>query len=760
MRYNIEKEVWVNDDDPDLVPIHVDILDTIQRIYKSYNLPPPKTYPDPTKVPGFDLPKKKQVFKQLEIPRKLILLEKKLRARPKRKSESFIFREVTIMNNFWGELDKKRDEYKEEIRWLRLVWSYRLLGYWCWINGVMTWMPGNSFYYLNFWKIDAHNLPEYRDRDRRWWIAQAYILHETRTFANIDTATGKPVDPETGYPVKGGKRIIFKMKELFHRVFFGSNNAKSRRVGDTTKAQCESEEFASRTLEARIGIQGKDDKNAAHVFKNHLVLPFKKKPIFLKPLFDQLDPKNEYNFDSSDPELGLGTILDYATSSDRSAYDGFKLQRYHGDEPGKVKLEDISKRHSVVKECLRLGSDINGFMKYTTTVDEMNRRGGQMYLTLTQDSHWHMRNELGQTSSGLVNTFFKAYDGLEGFVGKYGESIIDEPTPEQRKHIRKDYGAREHLLRIRREKERKKDSVGLAEEKRKYPFTFRECFTPPPRNVFFNMEVLGKRISNLQVEPEWIQGRFDWTNGMGSQVEFVEDPTGPFFLSKTFKRGETNRYYMDEGVHYPQGPIKHIIGADAFRVDKTESGGMSNGGIACLWMHDEEIDPKTKPIKEWISNRFIATYNFRPETTDEYAEDVLKLAIYMNAVVWPESNIDLINKKFTDWGYWGYLLYDIDPVSGLPKKNPGWFTGVGNAKGEIFNAVRDYIQFHGWRCRHVDFLTECYTIPDKDKMTDFDLFTAGGGALKGVEAFRRNQYKYNDQEMEPEVGDMLPSYEY
>ena len=33
-------------------------------------------------------------------------------------------------------------------------------------------------------------------------------------------------------------------------------------------------------------------------------------------------------------------------------------------------------------------------------------------------------DENGQTISGLANLFFSAEDGLEGFIGRYGESII------------------------------------------------------------------------------------------------------------------------------------------------------------------------------------------------------------------------------------------------------------------------------------------------------------------------------------------------
>jgi len=219
-----------------------------------------------------------------------------------------------------------------------------------------------------------------------------------------------------------GERWIVPDERDGRRVLFGGNNPKSRRVGDTSKAQCINGELVTRTKNVHHGIQGKDDDNARNVFNHHFVEPYKKIHIWFKPLAEALNPVTEMIFDFEDPELGLISKVDFATSADRQAYDGYQLGFYHRDEPGKMKNEDIRASHKVVKQCCALGPDIIAFMIYTTTVEEMDRRGGENYLKITMDSHWNQRDDNGQTLSGLINIFFPAYDGLQGYIGPWGKA--------------------------------------------------------------------------------------------------------------------------------------------------------------------------------------------------------------------------------------------------------------------------------------------------------------------------------------------------
>lgn len=714
--------------DPNLTPIKVDLLDLIDRIYKMNHRTPPGRFPHRHKIIGYDLPRKEQKFTPEEYPRKLKMLEARIRKRPKKTRETKIRRELDTIELFWETLNNERDKYKEEIKWIRKVWHYRIYGYWCYINSKPTYIPGPHWFYLNFWYL-RNRLPEYRDRDRRWWLAQLLAATETRTFAKANDR-GKAIPEPDG---------DFEMTDTGRLICYGTNNPKSRRVGDTSKTQCDHFEIGSRSIDCHVGIQGKDDDNARNVFGTHLVSPFKKLPIIFKPVFNQLDPHNELIFDDEDPTFGLITRFDFATTSDRSAYDGYQLLRYHRDEPGKVKNEDILKSHIVVKNCLSLGDEIIGQTKYTTTVDEMNRRGGENFLKLTMDSMWDERNANGQTESGLWNIFFPAYDGLQGFVGPYGESVIDTPNEEQAKFIGKKNGAREFLQNKRDSLKRKKKIEQLSEEKRLYPMEFKECFTPPAANVFFRMDILEERINQLNFKKETRRGDFYWIDKANHIVGWEDydyereddgEAHGLFELSHFPPENETNQFYLDDGVYHPK-KVRGVICGDAFRLEKTEGGRMSDGGICGFKLRDEELDPNTKPVKDWQTHRFVLDYRYRAETPTEFAEHVLMACIYLGWPVYPENNLTLIQEKFIEWGFGGFLLFDIDPLTGDEKKNAGFFSGSQTVP-ELFNLMREYVKYHGRREKHKRILSECLQIPSRDKMTDFDVFTAASGCLKAV----------------------------
>lgn len=719
------KTVKINEEDPILTTIEVDILDLIQRTYKLFNSESPTKLPKFRNIDFYTFKRQNQYWRPFSTPEKLLLLEKKHRAKPLKKGDSFISRELGILNTFWKELDDNEDFYENEIKWLRKMWFHRLYGYWMFNNGVPTYIPGPHFFYLQAWTLVDGNKPKYRERDRLWYIAQMNALTETRTFAKLDDK-GKAIPEPDG---------SFKMTDLERRVLVGTNNPKSRRVGDTTKAQSFNGEFATRTMDAHIGIQGKDDKNARNVFSRHFSKPFKRLPIYWKPLFKQLDPQGEHYFDSDDPTIGLETRVDFATSADRSNYDGYQLARYHRDEPGKVKYEDVNKAHKVILQCLALGIEIIGFMIYTTTVDEMNRRGGENFLKLAMNSMWDERDSNGWTKSGLINIFFPAYYNLQGFIDKYGMPIIDKPTPEQQKYIKNKIGAKQFLINKRKSLERAGDMEGLNEEKRLYPFTFKECFTPPAGNVYFRTDIIDERINEVEFNPQLMprSGYFDWVNGPFSTVRWIDDPNGHFWNSYVLEENQTNKFVKIKDIYYPSNPEKGVIGADAFRVERTEGGKMSDGGIAAFLRHDPLIDPHDVEVKKWITNRFILTYRYRPETTELYAMDVLMAALYYGFLVYPESNVDVIDKRFKEWGYGGLLLYDFNPKTKKKKENPGFYT-QDNVKTKLFNLLRTYIALHGRRDRHPDLLREILDIPSKEAMTKYDLFTAAGGALLGVES--------------------------
>ena len=734
-KYN-DQILVLNNDDNDLFPIKVDLLDVIRRTYREYGLAEPKKFPEFKLIDGYGKNPEDQVFERQETPPKLVALEERLRKHLKRERKiSNIKKELLLIDMFWEELDEKQSEYKKELAWLRKMVYHRIFGYWFFCNGIATYITGDHFFFLNWWYLDDI-LPEYRDRDRRVYIGEMFAELDTTTFKNIDPVTRKPIPNENGE---------YEMIDLGYRVCLGANRPKARRVGDTSKIQAKGANRVTLHGDFHFGSQGRDESHALKIFRENFVNPFIKLPVFFKPQWDSqlgVRPKEHFLFDSEDGGLPYHTRVTHALTASAENYNGDKLHLYHRDEAGNTAGENVNDGHKIIKHCLMLGSKIIGFADYTTTVQSVSERSaGENYFKLCMDSQYEIRNENGQTSSGMYNLFTRGEDGKEGNVGKYGESIIGTPTPEQARFIGRSYGAKQEIENEVKEYKRKKDWEGLAIYQRQYPQCFRDCFSPPARSQFFNQELLRTRVQYLNFSArEELPRRGDFVRKSfpDGEVIFIDNPDGRFYLSidmegmmgKYGKNYKPSQRYQEDGNWLPVNPIIFVASTDTFGQDKT-LGRASNGGGAVRWLRDKSVDPDTKDISQWLSQRPVCTYNFRPDTVEEYSEDMLMMCEYFNAMCYPERNktntIDYFRAKKRE----GYLLYDFDPLTLKRASIPGWWHGgQSNDKAlKVFNLFRDDISKNGKRWTHTDLITECLSIVDPKDMTNYDLFTAYGGCL-------------------------------
>jgi hypothetical protein len=183
---------------------------------------------------------------------------------------------------------------------------------------------------------------------------------------------------------------------------------------------------------------------------------------------------------------------------------------------------------------------------------------------------------------------------------------------------------------------------------------------------------------------------------------------------------------------------------------------MSNGGGCQFMLRDKSIDPDTKDISEWITHDIVATYTYRPQTTDEYAEDMLTACVYYGSLAYPEVNLALIIEHFTKRKHAGYLKYGIDKATGKYRKTAG-FSSLGDSKADLFNGIVDYLQKHCHRVKHKSFLMEAKKIKGLDDMKNFDLFTAVGGALLGVQQVIYKDSIKEDRDEVIDISSFFPS---
>ena len=720
-------EQWYHLGDPDLVPF-------------SIPLPNP---PEERFIDYYNLPKDEQYWRPPSLPRRLRELQKSNKS-------------IKAINDF---LRKNQGEYAMEIEFVRREWERRNNGYWLYINGVATWMPGWHYFYCGYWELDV-GLPRYLDRDRKFFVFADYAYKTTKTIDG---------------------------KEYERRVCMGFNYPKHRREGATYRAAEINYEINSKRFNSHGGIQSMDGKSGKRTFREKYVQPWKRLPFFFKPLYSgTTDPKEQMVFDVpaqhitkegsiAVPEVGLQSFIDFADSASRSWYDGDKLHFYHDDETGKTKEEDVYIRQQVVSKCLTQDQRINihGFYISTSTVGQMASGGGRNYYDLCQDSWQHDYDPItGQTKTGLWNLFMPAYEGNMMFIDKFGNSIVDDPDEETVsnwaqpiKGLDGTYiGSKTYLDGMfssmltgmeAREVER------YNEELRQSPTKWRNCWGGAGSGNGLNIIKIGVRLEDLRMMPNAMRTvNMAWKDGV---VVLVDDPNGRYNVSLILPPEETNRKVMrsvetDEGLQnwwYPEVRGRFTASADPYKFRKVNAHRESKGGGCVYWERDFNLDPPDKPMQQWESGRFVCTYLHRPATPEEYIDDMLKMCVYYGADMFPEINIPTVWDHFVVSGYGGYLKYEKDSV-GRWMKTPGWYNS-GNKPQALWNVVQSYIEMNCHREMHSDFLSQCFTIRGVDELTDYDLFTACGGALLGS----RTDYKeMNPDRSYVDIAEIFPRRRY
>lgn len=697
----------VNNNDPDLEPIKI-------------KLPSPV---DVTRIDGYGLTRHEQKWEPPEYPGRLKLLEQDVINELTRRESDNKHEKVTgqkILEGIKKKVEENSREYKEEIKWIKTQWYRVLYGYWLYINGKPTYLDGWHYAFCAFWHLEGDKLPEYRDRDRRWFHFARHCYTTTEDDKGNDTGM---------------------------RTCMGFLGPKHRRAGDTYKALCIDYFIIILIKGGMCGIQSYDEGNAKTHFKEKLIPAWRKLPFFFKPMWDGTDrPMKELRFNrpsAMGPGKELETKIDFATTASRSYPDGKRYDVYHSEEDGKTLLEYVDERWDVAKQTLLVGPKIHGFSIHPTTVADMVTGGGDRFKRICDNSGYYDRIPLiGTTKSGLFRLFIPTYDGLEGFIGPYGESVIDTPTPEQAKFIKKNYGARAYHEAKRSEylsKNTPESMDAYNTEVELYPFFYAECFRMMDGNIGFNTEAIEQAINETRRCPDsFFRADLVWII-KDVEVGIIENPLGRWEISKKLHPEYANKKTLFEDNWYPAFPDRFVHGGDPTqfiteadaKISKNPTK-FSDGGGAVFWKRDYTIDPEGKDVNDWQSHNFVAAYRYRSNDDDEYAEDQLMACFYWGAMCFPEMNLRIIYKHFTKRGYAGYLLRGTDP-NGTLNKLPG-VTSLEASKKDLFAKTRNFIHWHGKRVRLPKLLNEWKEIKSMQQMTKYDLMASAGLALMGDES--------------------------
>lgn len=612
---------------------------------------------------------------------------------------------------------KTENQTDEQYDYQDREWERFDNGLWIMVNGVVTYITGAYYCYLQWWWL-ADGYPEFRERDLIVFYAfEAMVQHPL---------------------CKGG---IFP---------------KHRRSGDTSKWAFMGVFMSIRIKAGHFGIQAAGDDGAQKVFTDKVLPGFKRLPPFLKPITSggdntkggivmDVESRRGRKQHTTVKHEGLEGWIKYAPNGNVGVapFDGDKITFYFRDEGGKADKTDILDTWDLVSPTLGM----HGKAVWASTVEDVQGKHKGKFKQLYVDSRVSLleSNETGATVSGLWALFLPCYCAHDGdkkwFIGKFGESIVHKPTPAQREwllanrcrtekerevlgKIYDQGGAYEYELRIRAANGNDPSHV------RKWPFTIEDVFAINNEECQFNIANLNRhrellcsmiidesgRVMQLR-DKLVVRGRLKWKAGLCSDVIFVEDPTGPFEFNRLYLPGneraarlriEANRIGRDQFGVFPLTGSRIIVGFDPQKSDADDSTGHKSG-LSKAAGHgfipydptvDRELWDESDPnfAEDYISHAFIFQYFVLPKTSFGAAEDMLMACMFLNAKFHSERQVATAIQYFKNVGAARYILYDarLNGVSSSSKKVAAGQASTDHTHAMADGLIRDYVQFFSW----------------------------------------------------------------
>lgn len=558
----------------------------------TYSLPP---RPPLSQIDGYGLARTEQYFRRVQLPDELYL----------------------SINNLKPEHQKIIE--REYLRCTRD-------GYWFFCYGKPTYITPLHYFYLNYYTLENGIKPDYRDVDRRWFYFMDYCLSR-------------------GY-IKGIIRL------------------KKRREGATSQTCCWLLWRAIFFPNSRCGIVSKSEIDARQAYTdmvlnawNELIPIFKpeheqytKKNIILRSAKKKKDDGEDYIIKAG--YSGLNSTISYRPTT-LNSYDSGRLSALLIDEAAKWENVSIMEYLPKVMKTLMEGAKRVGFCMVVSSMNQLSI-GGEDFRRLYLSSD-HTQSRDGRTQSGLYKYFVPAYDGLPGFIGKYGESIIDPPTRSQLKwlmdnmssdmDLREDdikLGSKGYLMKIR---ESIKDPVLLVEEKRSNPFSEEEVLVSGEEGIYFNATYLSQQMKNITENPPDIRiGRL-YEDHEG-KIRFKDDPAGDWHFLEFPSAESQNLFRVKGSAIYPVNHANYKIGVDPFRNNFITQHG-SNGAILVLKTVDL-YDPNKGSYP-------VAYYLGRKKMKYMFYDEVMKCCKLFSARALIESDIDDFYEYFMNKKMMGFL---------------------------------------------------------------------------------------------------------
>lgn len=551
-------------------------------------------------------------------------------------------------------------------------------GFWFMNNGIPTYITGKNYFYIQWWKLENDEYPEFRNTDREYFL---FLNHWENTPWTLGVVRSKK--RREGASSQATANLIYEC------IFF-----KNSFCGLTSKTQVD----------------------AKNTFTNLVAFGYRQLPVFLKPKqLNNKDSVTELVFahksvsvkggkgNAIDTDTGHRSKVDYRAPS-KNSYDSSRISRLVADEIGKFPPEvPASEFISIVSKTLVQGAKRVGFIEAPSTSNSLTN-GGAEYKKIWEGAD-HSKGE--RTPNRFVRYFSPAYQGYVGFIDKHGMSVIDPPTPEQYKYLVENFvgagdlteedikmGAKQYLLQRRLPLE----NMQLEEEIRMNPFTEKEVFMSAAEGGVFNRLKLNEQLDWLNFNKDCVErGNLVWENndeyykevvhGNGvremkpSKLMWVANPNGMYEKVVGWMPKEANNVFQRAGSFSPNGNYAVRIGCDPFKYDKTKDNRKSNCAAYAYQM--EDLSNENSPYNDM----FVMRYVDRAATTDIQYQYVLKMAWFCGCQVLFERNVNGWKKFFEEKLCSSFLMWMPGEVE------PGIYSdGKGKTIQQICDFTESYIE--------------------------------------------------------------------
>jgi len=314
---------------------------------------------------------------------------------------------------------------------------------------------------------------------------------------------------------------------------------------------------------------------------------------------------------------------------------------------------------------------------------------------------------------------------MEGFIDQYGHPVF--VTPEKPvlgvDNEMIDMGAIDFW---QNEVDALKNSPDeLNEHYRQYPRTENHAFRDESKASIFNLTKIYEQIEyndGLLKDRVITKGNFHWKGGVkDSEVIWTPDPRGNFIVSWIPPKHMQNNKRLERGMKYPGNEHIGLFGCDSYDISATVGGRSSNGALHGL--------TKTNMDDNCPSNEFFLEYIHRPNTAEDFFEDVLMAIVFYGMPILVENNKPRLLYHLKNRGYRKYSLNRPDKSYDKLSRSEKELGGIPNTSQDVKQVHADSIQ--SWINQYVgydlegtyrDNPTECGTMPFSRTLADWARF--------------------------------------